>query len=151
MVKFFIYLACFRKPIIILKWDRHQCDYMYELLMFVSLYSGYVDILIEKVRTFAQNGEIPHFDDVENVPPPLCEEFPHPDKDLAVQTLLTRFRLNWSPGIVHQPRETSALFCVQHKRAKELGRSCQASPNTIWLAGDRQYTLSVWKCKQNKI
>nr|XP_022292939.1 uncharacterized protein LOC111103770 [Crassostrea virginica] len=66
-------------------------DYTVKKVKTPSTY-GYVDILIEKVRTFAQNGEIPHFDDVENVP--LCEEFPHPDKNLAVQTLLTRFRLN---------------------------------------------------------
>ena len=62
--------------------------------MLVSLYSGFVDILIEKVRSFAQNGDIPHFDDAEDVPPLLWEQFHPPDKDLAVQTLLTHFRRN---------------------------------------------------------
>ena len=50
--------------------------------MLVSLYSGFVDILIEKVRSFAQNGDIPHFDDAENVPPLLCDQFPLPTRIL---------------------------------------------------------------------
>ena len=56
--------------------------------MLVSSISGYVDILLETVRSLGQNVEIPHFEDGEDVSPLLCDQLPHPDKDVAVQSPL---------------------------------------------------------------
>lgn len=55
---------------------------------------GYVDSLLDEVTSRVRVGEIPHHEDVEDVPPPLCHQFIHPEKDVAVHSLLTRFRRN---------------------------------------------------------
>lgn len=58
---------------------------------FLSLYtyifilsSGYVDSLLDEVTSRVRVGEMPHHEDVEDVPPPLCHQFIHPEKDVAV-------------------------------------------------------------------
>lgn len=55
---------------------------------------GYVDSLLDEVTSRVRVGEMPHHEDVEDVPPPLCHQFIHPEKDVAVHSLLTRFTRN---------------------------------------------------------
>ena len=44
--------------------------------MLVSSISGYVDILLETVKSLRQNVEIPHYEDGEDVPSLLWDQFP---------------------------------------------------------------------------
>lgn len=47
--------------------------------------------MLVEVTSRVRVGEMPHHEDVEDVPPPLCHQFIHPEKDVAVHSLLTRF------------------------------------------------------------
>lgn len=61
--------------------------------------------MLDEVTSRVRVGEIPHHEDVEDVPLPLCHQFIHPEKDVAVHSLLTRFRRNLTPCTGHLLQE----------------------------------------------
>lgn len=54
----------------------------------------YVAVLMDSAKSRARDTKMPHCDDVGEAPPPLCEQFLHPEKEDAVDQMLTRYRRN---------------------------------------------------------
>lgn len=47
---------------------------------------------MDSAKSRARDTKMPHCDDVGEAPPPLCEQFLHPEKEDAVDQMLTRYR-----------------------------------------------------------
>ena len=67
---------------------------------YFSFVLEYVDVLM---RAVFRIGEVSHMNEdgiqlLVDVPPPLCSEYQRPDKDAAIQSLLSRFNQCQPPG-----------------------------------------------------
>ena len=99
-----------------------------------NILTRYVKSLIGEATIRVQATTMLHCEQADEVPPPLCSNFHHPDKAEAIAAQITRFRRNWIHGKCHLPLDRYFLWSWQHMLEVKLGFPYPTIPSTILWA-----------------